>query len=129
MPQQLSSVPEIFFPASLKIITNATNCRGTCCKQSRAVGKEHREEQRGASCCKGEMCQAQGKSGRHLGFVLNPLSVWDAVQAYGVFQHAAVSDMTVDNVTWLVLQLRDPLRRVTFIPSGREILSEIGGQS
>lgn len=75
------------------------------------------------------MCQAQGKSGRHLDFVLNPLSVWNAVQAYGAFQHATVSDMTVDNVTWLVLQLHDPLRRVTFIPSRREILPETGGQS
>jgi len=50
------------------------------------------------------MCQAQGKSGRHLRLVLNALSVWNAVRAYGVFQHLTVSDMTVGNVTWLVME-------------------------
>lgn len=50
-----------FIPSSLKTITNATSCWGTCCKQSRAIGKEDRKEQWGTSCCKGEICQAQGK--------------------------------------------------------------------
>lgn len=63
------------------------------------------------------MCQAKGKSVRHLHFMLSALSVWNAAQAYGVFQHSAVSDMAVGNVTWLTMQLHDPLERVTSIPS------------
>lgn len=116
-------------PASFKTITNATNCWGICCKQSQAIEKENRKEHGGVGCCKGETCQAQGKSGRHLPFMLNALSVWNAVRAYGVFQPLTASDMTADNVTWLVMQPHDPLRRVTFIPSWREIFADVGGQS
>lgn len=117
-----------FILASLKTITSATSWWGTCCKQSRAIGKENRKEHWGASC-KGEMWQARGKRSRHLDFVLNPLSVCNAVQVHGVLQHVTVPDVTVDNVTWSVLQLRDPLRRVTLISYGRKTLSERGGQS
>lgn len=60
-----------------------------------AIEEENGREHQGADVCKGEMCQASGRSGRRLCFMFSALTVWSAVQMSGESQHLTAPDVTV----------------------------------
>lgn len=57
--------------------------------------EENEKEHQGAGGCKGEVCQATGRSGRRLCFMFSALTVWSAVQTSGESQHLTAPDVTV----------------------------------